>query len=47
MEKKAWEDPKTIELQVKRTEFGGSDPKNIDGPYIQGSSGQKYWPSGS
>jgi hypothetical protein len=46
MEKKTWENPEIMELQVEKTEHGGSNPNNIDGTYIE-AGGQKYWPSGS
>jgi hypothetical protein len=46
VEKKVWDDPKLVELDIKNTEYGGSNVNNIDGPYIEVGN-QKFWPSGS
>lgn len=46
MEKKVWNTPELLQLDVKNTEFGGNNAANIDGPYKEFEE-QKYWPSGS
>jgi hypothetical protein len=46
MEKKVWSSPEMWELNIQNTEYGGANPQNIDGPYIE-VDGQKYWPSAS
>ena len=46
MKKTSWEIPELWELNIENTEFGGSNPANIDGSYVE-MNDQKYWPSAS